>query len=124
MEEKNEKPLIVPENCPPVEYLITGFTKTEASYVFLSGTVGAILGITIWVKGGNSIIGVSVFFTMVAIAVLIFGRNEQTENLIDKIRVLKTYRKSQKQYEYKYVNIWETEGECRNGENTKRTDRA
>lgn len=121
MEIKEEKPLIIPENCPPVEYLIAGFTKVDASYVLLAGLAGAVLGIAIWVKGGNSIIGVAVFFLVVMIAVSIFGRNEQTENLIDKVRILREYQKAQKKFEYEYVNIWEVGGKRQNATSRKQS---
>lgn len=109
MEKKEEKPLLVPENCPPMDYLIIGFTKTDAGLVVLFGVIGAVLGIAIYANNGNSIMGVAVLFLFVMIAISVFRRNQYTENLIDKIRIIMEYKKAQKIYEYTYINIWETE---------------
>lgn len=109
MKEKQEKTLLIPENCPPVDYLIIGFTKTDVGMVVLFGVIGAILGISVYAHNGNSIVGVAVFFLFVMVAISVFRRNQYTENLIDKIRIIRKYKKSQKMYEYKYLNIWEIE---------------
>lgn len=119
MQIKEEKPLIIPENCAPMEYLLIGFTKTDAAYVAALGVIGAVCGIALWTKGGNSMIGVAVFFLFLIIAISIFRRNEHTENLIDKIRILKEYKRSQKKLEHKYINIWETKGREMNADSGK-----
>ena len=109
MEEKEKKPLLIPENCPPVDYLIIGFTKMDAGMVALCGAVGAVLGIMIYAYNGNSIIAVAILFLFVMVAITVFRRNQYTENLFDKIRIIREYKKSQKIFEYEYVNIWEME---------------
>lgn len=109
-DEKNkDKPLIIPENCPPVDYFIMGFTKLDSGIITLSGIIGAFIGITIYARNGNSILGVAVLFLFVVAAITILRRDANTENLIDKIRIVREYKRVQKIYLYEYVNIWEIE---------------
>lgn len=118
--EKRDKPLIIPENCPPVNYLIIGFTAADAGIIAACGVIGAVLGITIYVRNGNSILGVAVLFLFVVAAITIFRRDRNTENLIDKLRIIHAYKKAQKIYMFEYVNIWEIEKERKKRDATGR----
>lgn len=118
MEGKDEKPLLILENCPPIDYLIIGFTQTDVAMIAVCAVIGIILAIAIYAYNGNSILGVAVFFMITIMAISIFRRNQYTENLIDKLRIIWTYQKEQKIYEYEYVNIWELERE--KGDATRR----
>lgn len=104
-----EKGLIIPENCPPVEYLLMGFTRNDVLAVVGIGLLGAVAGIAIYQKNGNTIISLAVTFIMILLAVSGVRRDKYTENLIDKIGVIQKYYKMQKHYEYAYKNIWEME---------------
>lgn len=121
--EKGDKPLIIPENCPPVDYLIIGFTPMDAGIIAACGLIGAILGIAIYVRNGNSILGVAVLFLIVLASITILRRDRNTENLIDKMRIIREYKKVQKIYMYEYVNIWETERKKRDAASRKKTHR-
>lgn len=120
MENKNEKPLIIPENCPPMDYVINGFTRVDMSYVALSILIGAVLGISLWTKYDNPLIGIIVCFLIIGITTSIFRRNANAENVIDLIRIFREYKKSPKQYEYEYVNIWEQSGRNKRNEDRKK----
>ncbi len=118
--EKGDKPLIIPENCPPVDYLIIGFTPMDAGIIAVCGVIGAAIGIAIYVKNGNSILGVAVVFLFIVASVTILRRDRNTENLIDKLRIIREYKKIQKIYMYEYVNIWETERKKRDAADRKK----
>ena len=107
MGKREDEKLTIPENCPPVDYLIIGITKIDAAYIGLAATVGIIAGLLVASSSGNNLIGIAVFFVIVSLTIAVLFRNAQTENLIDKIRVLIEYQRSQKKYTYKYVNVWE-----------------
>lgn len=107
MEKKEDEKLTIPENCPPVDYLIIGITKIDAAYIGLAMTVGLVAGLLVASSSGNNLIGIAVFFLIVVLTIAVLFRNAQTENLIDKIRVLIEYQRSQKKYTYEYVNVWE-----------------
>lgn len=107
MKQEEDKPLMIPVNCPPAEYIIEGFKSTDMTSVVACGVVGVIFGIVLWMKNGNSIMGVAVFFLIVIIAVTLFRRDKYSENLIDKIRIHREFKHSQKRFDYKHINTWE-----------------
>ena len=107
--EKSEKPLIIPENCPPKDYVINGFTKEDIALISLVSLLGAIAGLAVYAQNGNSIMAVAMFFLGVVLAVNIFRRDDCTENLINKVEIIQAYRKAAKKYEYQYVDIWSVE---------------
>lgn len=107
MTEENRKPLIIPENCPPKDYVIHGFTKSDAAWIAAASLLGALLGIWIYTVNGNSIIAVVIFFLSAAISINIFRRDAAAENLLDKIKIIHAYKKASKVYEFEYINIWE-----------------
>lgn len=109
MEKENEKPLLVSENCPPIDYVIIGFTKNDIGLIALCGLIGTIIGIAIYAQNGNSIIAVALVVLTVIVAISIFRRDQYTENLLDKLRIIWEYHQEVKIYEYVYINIWEQE---------------
>ena len=107
MKQEEEKPLVIPVNCPPAEYIIEGFKSTDMASVLVFGVIGVVFGIALWLKNGNSIMGVAAFFVVLIIAVTLFRRDKYSENLIDKIRVHREFKSSQKRFDYKHINTWE-----------------
>lgn len=121
MNEQNEKPLLILENCPPVDYVIIGFTQTDIAMIALWTVIGVIVGISVYAYNGNSIIAVVIVLVTAMLAISIFRRNQYTENLIDQIKVIFRYWREQKQYEYEYINIWELERKKGYAEKRKKT---
>lgn len=98
----NDQKLIIPENCPPMDYLINGFTKTDAAIVVLWAIISAVIAISIYTNGGNSIIAVAIFLTLTAIPIIFLARDKCTENVIDKIKILLSYKTETKCFEYEF----------------------
>lgn len=108
MEEKREKPLIIPENCPPAKYMINGFTSTDITYIVVLTIIGAVVGIIFWQDSGNPLIAVIICCLFFGLTVMFRMRNADTENVIDLIKVFFVYHQAQKKFEYEYINIWES----------------
>lgn len=104
MKEEEKKPLSIPANCPPVEYVINGFTKSDMSYVIGAGIATFVMAIMVYANTKDTIKAVAIGIMGIAMAVIIFHRDLYTENLIDKIRILLEYNKSPKSYIYRYVD--------------------
>lgn len=113
--EKDRKPLIIPENCPPKDYVINGFTKTDISLIAFTSLAGGGAGMAVYAYNGNSIITVAMLFAGFAVGLNLFRRDSCTENLIDKMRIVMEYRKMPKRYEYRYVDIWREQKNAGNG---------
>ena len=104
--EKDKNPLPIPVNCPPIPYVIQGLTRTDMSILGICGGIVLVLAIVIYTKT-DAVKAVVFFFFVMAVAVLIVFRDAYTENMIDKLRVLRRYQKSQKHFIYTYVDeIW------------------
>lgn len=110
MEEKErENDLYVPKNCSPLEYVVEGFTITEIGYISIIGIIVALIAVFMYVKCELVFQSVFLFIFIVSAAILFFRRDAYSENCIDKIKIISSYFKSQKRYEYKYKNIYESE---------------
>ena len=105
--DNEEKPLIIPNNCPPVKYVIGGFTGTDLAYVGIVGTAALLIAVFLYMNSNNSIKAVGFFVFCVAAAAMILHRDLYTENFIDKIRILLEYQKSQKCFLYFYVDEYQ-----------------
>ena len=106
MDEMSENDLYIPDNCPPLDYIITGYTSKEFAYI--AGVVFAMFIVAGFCFTKNIFIyGLFISVTVIAFAIIFFRRDDYMENGIDKIRILITYIKMQKKYEYEYVNIYE-----------------
>lgn len=102
-----EEKLHIPENCPPLEYIIEGFTGFDIVGIASVGAVALIIAIVNGVSGGNMIKSVFTFLGIVGITILLFRRDRYTENFFDKVNIQIKYVRSVKEYLYEYVNIYE-----------------
>lgn len=102
--EEEKKPLIIPRNCPALKYVINGFTATDIRSVVIVGVVGLIVAIASFFKTNNSIIAVAILIFFVGAAIMIWHRDIYTENMIDKIRILRRNKNSDKHFIYVYVD--------------------
>lgn len=103
----DEKPLMIPRNCAPMEYVIDGFMATDFAYTVFVSFIGGLMAIISYIETEDAIRSMFIFAMFIAVAVLIFRRDMYTENLIDKIRILVKYKQMPKKYRYEYVNIYE-----------------
>lgn len=107
MENKSEgDELYIPTNCPPLDYIVQGFTGLDLTWVGGFGIVGLIIAINIVVFTGNTIKAVFCVVAAVGLGILIFHRDRYTENVIDKIRIEISYYQSVKAFIYEYVDIY------------------
>lgn len=106
MENKKEN-LQIFENCASIDYVIIGFTGQDLAFTGVTILVGLIIGFIIVQTTGNTIPGVFMAILISSAGVIFFRKDRYMENCIDKIRIIFQYLKSQKKYEYEYVNIYE-----------------
>ena len=114
--DEEDKPLAIPENCPPVSYpFVTGFTGRDMSYV----VVALVAAIVVYAGTENAVTSLGILIFSIAAAVMVFGRDRYAENMLDKLRILKEYRRSQKHFLYDYANIYERVKEDGDGNSGK-----
>lgn len=105
--EKNDKPLPIPANCSPEEYIIEGFTALEISYVAIAGLIAFIIGGIIFFRQENALMAVFIIVLLISVAIVFFRKDRYTENMPDKFRILSRNSRMPKKYDYTYVNIYE-----------------
>lgn len=67
--EKNEKELVIPENCLPVEYLIMGFTMYDILAIGICVVIGSVVALSVYHRTHNSMIAVAVIFAVAIVAI-------------------------------------------------------
>lgn len=105
MEEKEKLPIF--ENCPSLNYVVMGFTSQDLAYTAIVAIIGIVIGICMATIGNNIVGGVLIGLIVSAVGIIFFRRDRYMENCVDKIRLVYKYHHTQKQYEYRYVNIYE-----------------
>lgn len=106
-DKKGDKPLPIPANCSPIEYVIDGFTMVELSYVGIVGMIAFIIGGILFFRSENPLPSLFIIIFLIGGAVVFFRKDRYTENMIDKIRILSRNKNMPKKYDYEYVNIYE-----------------
>lgn len=108
-----EKPLIMPENCPPVVYpLINGYTSQDMKFIGMAIGIAAVTAIMHYIKNENIFISLGIVIFSAAVAIIIRGRDRYAENFMDKMRISKEYRNSVKSFIYqknRYEGVEENE---------------
>lgn len=85
-----------------------GFKELIATVIAFVG--GFIIAVVMYNSTQQVLYGGILGFGIVAIVILVVKRDKYDESLIDKLKIIMDYKKSQKQYEYEYYNIYENKG--------------
>lgn len=102
----NKKELYIPLNVVETQDLISGIGGKEIGFIGASLVVGIILAIIIFSSSGNMVTAVMTGGILVSVTVLLVKRDRFNESMIDKLRFIREYAKSQKRYPYNYTNIY------------------
>lgn len=107
-ENENEKPLIMPENCPPLVYpLVNGYAVPDIKCIAIVTFVALVVAIIQYIQSGNIFISVAIVILCSAVAIILRGRDQYSENFMDRIRISNEYRKSKKHFIYMKHNEFE-----------------
>ena len=97
----DEKPLIIPENCPPVVYpVLNGYTAGDMKYVAIVTMIAIVIAILQYIRNGNVFISLGIVIFCAAVAIILRGRDRYSENFMDKLRISNEYRTSKKHFIY------------------------
>ena len=104
---KNE--LYIPTNIPEsrANDYFAGFGIKELTYSLVSFLIWGVIAVVIYVTTGQIIQSILLASRMFDITILIVKRDKYDESMIDQLKIIRKYRKAQKQYEYEYFNIYE-----------------
>lgn len=98
---EDEKPLIIPDNCPPVVYpLLNGYTGADLKCISIVTVAAIVVAITHYIQNANVFISLGIVIFSAAVAIILRGRDRYSENLMDKWRISIEYKSSQKHFIY------------------------
>lgn len=107
MEEKEDKELYMPRNCPPLDYIIKGITGKDFTCIGICAVVALVIAINIVAVNNNVIEAVFILLVVIGLAIIFFMRDQYGENCLDKIKIEVEYYRSPKEYLYEYVDVYE-----------------
>lgn len=92
--EENKKPLVIPENCPPVKYpVLNGFSADDMKYIGMAALMAAVAALIQYQRTENIFIAFGIIIFVTAVASVLLGRDRNAENFIDKIVIFISYKK-------------------------------
>lgn len=103
--EKNK--LVIPVNVVNQNDFISGFGGKEMGISAVALVIGVIVAVVCYAVNEAILTGIALAAGIIGITILSVKRDRFNESLIDKIRFVRVYYKSQKKYEYEYYNIYE-----------------
>lgn len=102
---ENKKPLYIPIKTLDSEDYVTGFGKLELAILSFAIGIALITGIILALII-NSLVGIVTGVFIVATVFVVVRRDNNNENMIRKIQIIRRYNRSQKNYSYNYDSIF------------------
>ena len=112
MKEKERDRLFIPVNVRKRKEYVDGFGKDELIKSLIATAFGVVLGIVLFLRNNYQPLYIALVPVVVfAISVIFLRKDKTNTNALDSICEMYEFSKSQKKYEYEYVNIYEKEVE-------------
>ena len=110
--EKEKKGLYIPVYVPDRQEVVSGYRTQDLMVIGIVSAIAVIVLLIAVMAGSTAIIGyLAVGVVAVGATVIIVRQDRAGENLIDQIKVVWKYRKSQKRYIYHFKDEYMSEEE-------------
>lgn len=109
--DENKRPLHIPEQSSDRNDYIQGIGPKEVAIILAALLVSTVVTIFVCVFTNNIPMGLFIGFFMIGSTIIAVKRDAINESMIDKVHLMNEYSKSQKRYEYRYEDVFETEKE-------------
>lgn len=103
------KELYIPVNVPESEDFISGFGAKELSITAITFFISIVAAIVTYVTTESVFKAVFIAAVLLSVVIIAIKRDKYDESIIDKIKLVIKYKKSQKKYVYDFYNIYESE---------------
>lgn len=110
-EKKENNLLPIPANVTDSYEIIQGIGSKEMKVIGAAVAIGVAAGIISYIIWSVIVLSIAVIFVFSYMGYLLSVRNANNESLIDRLRYIKNYKKSQKLYLYEYVDEYYIENE-------------
>lgn len=106
--ENEKKKLMIPSPTSDRDDYIQGIGKKEVGIIVAAIIIG-IFVIAIGAISGNVVVFTFIAFFSIAVVIMVVRRDAINETIIDKVKNLIRYGKSQKIYMYEYHEVWKAD---------------
>lgn len=120
MEMQEKRRLYIPVNIKKRKEIVDGIGKRELVQIGSLTVSGAGIGLALFMAVENVALLVGVPGVSLVAGILFLRKDNTNQNIVDKIRHMMSFNKSQKRYCYKYSNIYERETKTRDEKATAR----
>lgn len=104
---KEQQKLMIPAQTSDKDDYIQGIGKKEVMMIGIALMVAIFLILYGVITNRNLPVWVFSAFFLVAVTVIVVRRDSINESVIDKVRLMVTYQKSQKCYQYQQYDFYE-----------------
>lgn len=103
----NKKELYIPTNVPDNNDFVSGFGIKEISIIGIGTASSVAFAVFIYMLTKDIVASVLLPFAAIAILIVFIRRDQCSESIIDKLKFVWYYIKSQKRYGYQYYDYIE-----------------
>lgn len=110
-ENKRRRDMFIPVNVTPEVQMIPGLGISEVRKIGVSFSAGLVVGIVGFMAAGNAFYAVVPPGASIALSFGMFVKDRYNESFADKLGYMLEFMRSQKQYEYEFLDIYGEESE-------------
>lgn len=103
----NKKELYIPTNVPDNNDIISGFGIKEIIIAGIGTAASVVFAVLVYIISSDIVASVLLPFAAIAILIVFIRRDQCSESIIDKLKFVWYYMKSQKRYGYQYYDYIE-----------------
>ena len=102
----DELQLYIPMGVKPENELFKGFGKKQMLQAFIGAAVGGVIAVLIFLISQNVTYTIVAALASVAGSVMMTIKDDSNLSVVDQIRFMLRFRRSQKLYPYRYGDEW------------------
>jgi c-di-AMP phosphodiesterase-like protein len=103
-QEEKKKPLYISTNILERKDIVEGFGKKEIGYLMVALLISIILFFILYAFTGDILIPFIAAIMILTVVAMIVRKDQCNESMIDKLKFMLEFSKSQKKYEYQYMD--------------------
>ncbi|MBW4085254.1 hypothetical protein [Paenibacillus sp. S150] len=106
-----EQTLYIPMGVKPEAEWFPGFGKQQLAQSILGSGLAVILSVLIWLFKGSVPFAMVTFLTGVSASVMMTTKDRHNLSVLDQVRFMMVFKRSQKRFPYRAINEWPLQGE-------------
>jgi Flp pilus assembly protein TadB len=103
--EEKKKPLYISTNILERKDIVEGFGKKEIGYLLVALTISIILFFILYAFTSDILLPFIAVIMILTVAAMVVRKDQYNESMIDKLKFILNFSKSQKKYYYQYIDV-------------------